>query len=109
MATETAQAISTLYLELSGHYGLADFEDGVTPDWALELNMPGYASAGATQYFYDRSQSIYGTNEIQRNVIAKRVLSSEPNFLLLRSRRYCKHPYSALLKHITLGVTPNHQ
>lgn len=75
MATETAQAISTLYLELSGHYGLADFEDGVTPDWALELNMPGYATAGATQYFYDRSQSIYGgTNEIQRNVIAKRVL-----------------------------------
>ena len=75
MATEAAQAISTLYLELGGQYGIADFEDGVTPQWALDLGFPHYASSGSARYFYDRSQSIYGgTNEIQRNVIAKRVL-----------------------------------
>ena len=75
MATEAAQAISTLYLELSGHYAIADFEDGVTPAWALDLGFPEYATSGSARYFYDRSQSIYGgTNEIQRNLIAKRVL-----------------------------------
>jgi alkylation response protein AidB-like acyl-CoA dehydrogenase len=75
MATETAQAISTLYLELGGQYGIASFEDGVTPQWALDLEFPEYATSGSARYLYDRSQSIYGgTNEIQRNVIAKRVL-----------------------------------
>jgi len=75
MATEAAQAISTLYLELAGQYGVACFEDAVTPQWALDVGFPEYATSGPARYFYDRSQSIYGgTNEIQRNLIAKRVL-----------------------------------
>ena len=75
LATETAQAISTLYLELAGPYGAAAFDDGVTPEWALALGFPEYAASGAARYLFDRSQSIYGgANEIQRNLIAKRVL-----------------------------------
>ena len=75
LATETAQAISTLYLELAGPYATAAFDDGVTPDWALALGFPEYAAPGAARYLFDRSQSIFGgANEIQRNLIAKRVL-----------------------------------
>ena len=75
MATETAQAISTMLLELSGHHCSSLFEDAVTPQWAIDAGLPDFAAPGTAKYLYDRSQSIYGgTNEIQRNVIAKRVL-----------------------------------
>ncbi|MDE0511885.1 MAG: acyl-CoA dehydrogenase family protein [Gammaproteobacteria bacterium] len=75
MATECAQTISTLYLEVAGHHGIAEFDDGVTPQWAAELGFPEDAAPGVSRYLFDRSQSIYGgTNEIQRNLIAKHVL-----------------------------------
>lgn len=75
MATETAQEITELYLEVAANNGLRGFEDSVTPDWASEHDIPEFAAPSVSGYFGTRAQSIYGgTNEIQKNIIAKRVL-----------------------------------
>ncbi len=75
MATETAQQITELYLEAAANNGLRLFEDSVTPDWAQDYAIPDYAAPSVSGYFGTRAQSIYGgTNEIQKNIIAKRVL-----------------------------------
>lgn len=72
LATETAQQITTLYLDLAAAHGLRKFNDSVSPDW---LSTGAYAAPGVATYLGTRSQSIYGgTNEIQKNIIAKRVL-----------------------------------
>ncbi len=75
MATETAQQITELFLEAAATNGMRSFDDSVTPDWASTLNIPDYAAPKVSSYFGTRAQSIYGgTNEIQKNIIAKRVL-----------------------------------
>ncbi len=75
MATETAQNITELFLDAASYHGLRKFEDSVTPDWAIEAHTPDFAAPGVSSYFGARAQSIYGgTNEIQKNIIAKRVL-----------------------------------
>ncbi len=72
LATETAQQITTLYLDVAAAHGQRKFEDSVSPDW-LDHSMD--AAPGVSTYFGARAQSIYGgTNEIQKNIIAKRVL-----------------------------------
>ncbi|MEL7107680.1 MAG: acyl-CoA dehydrogenase family protein [Pseudomonadota bacterium] len=72
LATETAQQITTLYLDVAAAHGQRKFEDSVSPDWAGDS---AYAAPGVSTYFGARAQSIYGgTNEIQKNIIAKRVL-----------------------------------
>ena len=75
MATETHQQITELFLDAAGAYTQPKFADAVTPDWAVGAGMPATASTGLAAYFGGRAQSIYGgTNEIQKNIIAKRVL-----------------------------------
>ncbi|MEM6626269.1 MAG: acyl-CoA dehydrogenase family protein [Pseudomonadota bacterium] len=75
MATTTAQEITTLFMEAAAANGQRWFDDAVTPDWALEAGLPDFAAPGVSYYFGARAQSIYGgTNEIQKNIIAKRVL-----------------------------------
>ncbi len=75
MATETAQQITELYIEAAANNGLRFFEDSVTPDWASDYTIPDYAAPSVSNYFGTRAQTIYGgTNEIQKNIIAKRVL-----------------------------------
>ncbi|MEM1088418.1 MAG: acyl-CoA dehydrogenase family protein [Pseudomonadota bacterium] len=72
LATETAQQITTLYLDLAAAHGQRKFADSVSPDWT---DHTAYAAPGVATYLGTRSQSIYGgTNEIQKNIIAKRVL-----------------------------------
>ena len=72
LATETAQQITTLYLHAAAAHGLRKFEDSVSPDW---LSDGTYAPPGVATYLGTRAQTIYGgTNEIQKNIIAKRVL-----------------------------------
>ena len=72
LATETAQQITTLYLDVAAAHGQRKFEDSVSPDWA---GNTADAAPGVSTYFGARAQSIYGgTNEIQKNIIAKRVL-----------------------------------
>ncbi|MDD3837460.1 MAG: acyl-CoA dehydrogenase family protein [Phenylobacterium sp.] len=69
--TEIQQRLNELALEAAGHYGAPYLrEDGA--------NMgvgPDYARGVAGDYFNGRKTSIYGgSNEIQRNIIAKMVL-----------------------------------
>jgi alkylation response protein AidB-like acyl-CoA dehydrogenase len=72
MATELAQEITTLFLEAAADHGMRKFADSVSPEWT---GNAGFAAPGVASYFGTRAQSIYGgTNEIQRNIIAKHVL-----------------------------------
>ncbi len=72
LATETAQQITELYLDAAGVHGQRGFADSVSPDWT---GHTAYAAPGIATYFGTRAQTIYGgTNEIQKNIIAKRVL-----------------------------------
>ena len=72
MATETAQEITSLFCVAAGEHGIRKFEDSVSPEWTGDS---AFAAPGVATYFGARAQSIYGgTNEIQRNIIAKHVL-----------------------------------
>jgi len=73
--TELQQAATEVLMEVAGQNAMAlqsehlwgtATEDPIGPDWAATV---------APDYFYTRAASIYGgSNEIQRNVIAKRIL-----------------------------------
>jgi alkylation response protein AidB-like acyl-CoA dehydrogenase len=69
--TEIQQRVTELTLEAVGYYGLPNersFGDN-------EYIGPDYAAGAAGRYFNVRKTSIYGgSNEIQRNIIAKAVL-----------------------------------
>ena len=73
--TEIQQRITELALEAAGHYGMPYFRGfGAEGDNALPIG-PDYAHRTAPTYFNVRKTSIYGgSNEIQRNIIAKMVL-----------------------------------
>lgn len=75
LATETAQQITTLYLDTAGFNAQRGFADSVSPEWLEGGAATTHAAPGVSTYFGTRAQSIYGgTNEIQHNIIAKRVL-----------------------------------
>lgn len=73
--TEVQQALDELQLELAGIYGLPfvpEQYDTDTPDVSIE---PRFAPNAAPHYYNNRKVTIYGgTNEIQKNIIAKQVL-----------------------------------
>ncbi len=72
MATETAQEITGLFCVAAAEHGMRKFDDSVSPEWT---GNSAFAAPGVATYFGARAQSIYGgTNEIQRNIIAKHVL-----------------------------------
>ena len=74
--TEVQQAIDTLYLEAAGYYALPY----VPEQFTLDSDPAGWVGEGAEtqyslKYFNYRKASIYGgSNEIQKNIIAKHVL-----------------------------------
>lgn len=75
MASESAQEISTLYLEAMGPEVLPLCEDWIAQPWFRDAGISEEGPRLASKYFFDRTQTIYGgSNEIQRNVLAKRVL-----------------------------------
>jgi alkylation response protein AidB-like acyl-CoA dehydrogenase len=66
LATELAQDISELGMQVHGNYSFTTFGD------AMPVRD---AAIGTFTYYGTRAQSIYGgSNEIQKNIIAKRVL-----------------------------------
>ncbi|WP_414828884.1 acyl-CoA dehydrogenase family protein [Alteromonas sp. H39] len=73
--TEVQQALDELFLELAGIYGLPfvpEQYDDEDPSLKLE---PFFAPNAAPHYYNNRKVTIYGgTNEIQKNIIAKQVL-----------------------------------
>ncbi len=75
IATELAQDITELGMEAYGFYALPAFPDAVAPDWTHNTALPAGAAPSVARYLGARAQSIYGgSNEIQKNIIAKRIL-----------------------------------
>jgi len=75
IATELAQDITELGMEAYGPYALPAFPDAVAPDWTHNTALPAGAAPSVARYLGARAQSIYGgSNEIQKNIIAKRIL-----------------------------------
>lgn len=76
--SDTQQAITELILEATGAYAAPFVQDSfaVARDGTnADLPMPQYAVPVAPSYFNYRKTSIYaGSNEIQRNIMAKMVL-----------------------------------
>jgi len=73
--TEIQQAIDALYLQAAGYYALPYVRDQYEPDFADESVGEGLETQSALRYFNYRKASIYGgSNEIQKNIIAKHVL-----------------------------------
>ena len=73
--TEIQQAIDTLYLEAAGYYALPYVPDQYEPDFAGETVGEASESQSSLRYFNNRKATIYGgSNEIQKNIIAKHVL-----------------------------------
>jgi alkylation response protein AidB-like acyl-CoA dehydrogenase len=73
--TEVAQALSALFVEVAGYYCLPFVKEQFTPDFAGHRVGSGDLCNVTPTYFNHRKLSIYGgSNEIQRNIIAKAVL-----------------------------------
>jgi alkylation response protein AidB-like acyl-CoA dehydrogenase len=75
IATELAQDITELGAEAFGPYAQPAFADSVVPEGSDNFAIPAGAAPSVAQYLGARAQSIYGgSNEIQKNIIAKRIL-----------------------------------
>ncbi len=73
--TEIQQRVTELALEAVGHYGAPYFRGFPNDGDNAHPIGPEYAHHAAPRYFNVRKTSIYGgSNEIQRNIIAKMVL-----------------------------------
>ena len=73
--TELQQQLTELVLEAAGNYAVP-FDNNGPETGQNELPIgPDYANVAAPEYFNTRKVSIYaGSNEIQRNIMAKMVL-----------------------------------
>lgn len=70
LATSTHQQITELFLDAAAVHVQPSRKGGDLPG-----TVPAYAAKDVASYFGGRAQSIYGgTNEIQRSIIAKKVL-----------------------------------
>ena len=73
--TEIGQAITELAVELVGYYALPFYNPGPEIGHNEEPIGSQFANTSAPRYFNYRKASIYaGSNEIQRNIMAKLVL-----------------------------------
>ena len=73
--TEIQQALTELLREAVGYYANPFVEEAFEDGWNEPPIGPAYAAPLAPRYFNWRKASIYGgTNEIQKNIIAKMVL-----------------------------------
>lgn len=74
-ATEIQQRISELLMKALGYYANPYVPEALEEGWNEDPIGSDYAAALAPQYFNKRKTSIYGgSNEIQRNILAKMVL-----------------------------------
>lgn len=69
-ATETAQWITTLFLDLAGFNGSV-FLDRSRAEWAEGAPLvPAFAAPATAGYLFERAQTIYGgATEVQKNII----------------------------------------
>jgi alkylation response protein AidB-like acyl-CoA dehydrogenase len=74
-ATELSQAVSVLAVEVAGIWALPHQPEAIAARGADAAVGPPQALTAAPFYFNNRAASIYGgSNEIQRNIMAKQVL-----------------------------------
>mgnify|MGYP003667896886 FL=1 len=70
LATQTHQQITELFLDTAAAFAQPGFGAN-----ASDIGLPLHAAKDVSSYFAGRAQSIYGgTNEIQRTIIARKVL-----------------------------------
>ena len=75
--TEVQQKISEMLMKAMGWYALPHVPEAMEYGWNEAPIGPEYASGLAPAYFNMRKTTIYGgTNEIQRNIMAKMVLGA---------------------------------
>ncbi|MEK9723055.1 MAG: acyl-CoA dehydrogenase family protein [Rhodospirillaceae bacterium] len=75
VGTEVQQEIATLTMEACGTYAAPFLPEALEDSWNDEAVGPDYAAHATPTYFFRRKASIYGgSNEIQRNIIAKQLL-----------------------------------
>ncbi|HUD50389.1 acyl-CoA dehydrogenase family protein [Parvibaculum sp.] len=75
LGTEVQQALQTLAVEAIGYYTLASHRDRLEGRGNAPLVGPDHGETIFASYGFGRAASIYGgSNEIQRNVLAKAVL-----------------------------------
>ena len=75
--TDVQQKISEMLMKAIGYYAAPYVPEAMEYGWNEAPVGPDYAATLAPAYFNMRKTSIYGgTNEIQRNIIAKMVLGS---------------------------------
>ena len=73
--TQILQETNDLMRRACGPYATPDLPQAFDPGWNGEPPGPEYALRASRRYFNNRKTSIYGgSNEIQRNIIAKAVL-----------------------------------
>jgi len=73
--TEVQQSITALLMEAVGYFGFPYIKETMLEGWQDEPIGPEEASVLAPHYFDWRKSSIYGgSNEIQKNIMAKAVL-----------------------------------
>ena len=76
VGTEIIQAIDSLIMEAAGYYALPYVPHQYDVDFVDDLRIgEGNETDAALEYFNNRKHTIFaGSNEIQKNIIAKRVL-----------------------------------
>jgi alkylation response protein AidB-like acyl-CoA dehydrogenase len=75
LGTELQQQATELLLQAVGYYGNPNIRDALVYGYNEPSVGPEYAAPLAPQYFNTRKTSIYaGSNEIQRNIMAKAIL-----------------------------------
>ena len=75
--TEVQQKISEMFMKAVGYHAAPFLPEAMEHGWNEAPVGPEYAAPLAPEYFNMRKTSIYGgTNEIQRNIIAKKVLGA---------------------------------
>ena len=73
--SEIQQSLTELLFEAIGPYSAPYVQEAFEPGWNEEPIGPDYAMSLAPTYFNYRKTTIYGgSNEIQKNIIAKMVL-----------------------------------
>lgn len=73
--TEIQQSITELFVDMAGNYANAYLPEYYVPGSNVDGVGPDWAADATSKYFNYRKTSIYGgSNEIQKNIIAKAVL-----------------------------------
>ena len=75
LGTEVSQLLETLRVEAAAYYALPFERDAIASADPAPPPGPEFALRAVSDYNFGRAHTIYGgSNEIQRNVIAKAVL-----------------------------------